>query len=183
MTEVILDLAEGNDARRGTGAARRAGRRLDDAFGHRTSASARQPLSRPFTGRRTPRHQASARRGSSVGILQTVLDTAPQILDHVSSNRDLYPHSEALAALIPAYRDARAVTRGSSLEMTRGQPLTDAEIRVLAKLAENLTYSQAASELYVSINTVKTHLKHAYMKLGVTSRRSAISRAMTLELI
>ncbi len=183
VTEVILDLAEGNDA-----AAEHA---LNDApaVGATTRADIELQLLRANLSLiRSPADAPHVIRQAldaahRLGYLQTVLDTAPQVLDHVSANRDLYPHSEALATLIPAYREARAVTRGSSLDAARGQPLTDAEIRVLAKLAENLTYSQATSELYVSINTVKTHLKHAYMKLGVTSRRSAISRATTLELI
>ena len=63
------------------------------------------------------------------------------------------------------------------------EPLTDAEIRVLARLAEHLSYRDIASELYVSLNTVKTHLSHIYIKLGVSSRSSAISRAATLGLL
>ncbi len=183
VTEVILDLAEGDNA------AAELALRDAPAIGSTTRSDVELQLLRAnLTLVRSPADAPHVIRRAldaahRLGYIQTVLDTAPQVLDHVSSNRDLYPHSEALAALVPAYREARAVTRGSPVETTRGQPLTDAEIRVLAKLAENLTYSQAASELYVSINTVKTHLKHAYMKLGVTSRRSAISRAMTLELI
>ena len=43
-------------------------------------------------------------------------------------------------------------------------------MRVLEKLSERLTYTEIAADLYLSLNTVKTHLRHAYMKLGVTSR-------------
>ena len=51
---------------------------------------------------------------------------------------------------------------------------------MLEKLAERLTYTEIASELYLSPNTVKTHLRHIYMKLGATSRSSAIKRATSL---
>jgi len=116
------------------------------------------------------------------GYVQTVLDTAPQLLGHVSANPDLYPHSDSRSTLVAAYLDARALARSHPRE-NAAVSLTDAELRVLAKLAEHLTYSQTASELYVSVNTVKTHVKNAYMKLGVTSRGEAISRATALELL
>jgi LuxR family maltose regulon positive regulatory protein len=54
---------------------------------------------------------------------------------------------------------------------------------VLAKLAEHLSYVEMATALHLSLNTVKTHLRHSYMKLGVTSRSSAIARATTLGLL
>ena len=54
---------------------------------------------------------------------------------------------------------------------------------MLEKLSERLTYTEIASELYLSLNTVKTHLRHAYMKLGATSRSSAIKRAASLGIL
>ena len=50
-------------------------------------------------------------------------------------------------------------------------------------IAERLTYSEIAADLYLSLNTVKTHLRHAYMKLGVTSRSSAVKRATSLGIL
>ena len=63
------------------------------------------------------------------------------------------------------------------------EPLTAAELRVLEKLPERLTYTEIAAELYLSLNTVKTHLRHTYMKLGVTSRSSAVRRATSLGIL
>ena len=54
---------------------------------------------------------------------------------------------------------------------------------MLEKLAERLTYAEMAAELYLSLNTVKTHLRRAYMKLGATSRSSAIKRATSLGIL
>ena len=54
---------------------------------------------------------------------------------------------------------------------------------MLELLPGRLTYTEMAAELYVSPNTVKTHLRHAYTKLGVTSRSSAIKRATMLGIL
>jgi LuxR family transcriptional regulator, maltose regulon positive regulatory protein len=61
-------------------------------------------------------------------------------------------------------------------------PLTEAELRVL-KLLPTSSYLQIATALYVSRNTVKTHLRAVYQKLGVASRSEAIKRAVDLHLL
>ena len=116
------------------------------------------------------------------GFLQTVLDTAPQLVDDVVARADLYPAAGNLRPLIAAHLDARA-TAGANPRRQSVVPLTEAEMRVLATLAEHYTLSETAKELSVSINTVRTHTRHAYMKLGVNSRSEAISRATVLGLI
>lgn len=55
--------------------------------------------------------------------------------------------------------------------------LTDTERRVLQLLPKHLTESQMAEQLFVSRNTVKTHLKSVYRKLEVSSRADAVQRA------
>jgi LuxR family maltose regulon positive regulatory protein len=52
--------------------------------------------------------------------------------------------------------------------------LTPAEMRVLRLLPSHLSYRQIADELIVSPNTVKTQVRSAYMKLGVSSRHEAV---------
>jgi LuxR family transcriptional regulator, maltose regulon positive regulatory protein len=61
-------------------------------------------------------------------------------------------------------------------------PLTDAELRVL-KLLPTTSYVQMAATLYISVNTVKTHLRSIYQKLGASSRAVAIQRAVELRLL
>jgi len=117
------------------------------------------------------------------GFLQTVLDTAPQLVDHVIANSHLYPRTEQLRALISAGLKARKLTAPAPRQSKLHDPLTAAEIRVLKKLPEQLSYVEMASDLYVSLNTVKTHLRHAYTKLGATSRSSAIKRATLLGIL
>lgn len=64
-----------------------------------------------------------------------------------------------------------------------GPPLTDREQQVLRQLPSRLSNIEIAAALYVSENTVKSHLKSIYRKLGVRTRRDAISRARTLGLL
>ena len=117
------------------------------------------------------------------GFAQTVVDTAPQLVEHVIANSHLYPRTRQLTALITAGVKARKRAAPASRPGKLIDPLTAAELRVLEKLAERLTYTEMASELYLSPNTVKTHLRHAYMKLGVTSRSSAVKRATSLGIL
>jgi LuxR family transcriptional regulator, maltose regulon positive regulatory protein len=56
-------------------------------------------------------------------------------------------------------------------------PLTGSELAVLRFLPSHLTNQEIAESLFLSINTVKTHLRSVYRKLGVTTRRQAISAA------
>jgi LuxR family maltose regulon positive regulatory protein len=63
------------------------------------------------------------------------------------------------------------------------EPLTESETRVLRYLPTNLSKREIADELYVSVNTVKTHVKHLYAKLDVQTRRRAVERARELGLL
>ena len=63
------------------------------------------------------------------------------------------------------------------------EPLRDSEIRVLRYLPTNLTAPEIASELYVSRNTVKTHMRNLYTKLGTHRRAEAVERVRALGLL
>ena len=62
-------------------------------------------------------------------------------------------------------------------------PLTSSEVAVLRLLPSYLTNQEIAEQLFLSVNTVKTHLRSSYHKLGVTSRREAIARGRRLRLL
>jgi LuxR family maltose regulon positive regulatory protein len=61
--------------------------------------------------------------------------------------------------------------------------LTEGELRVLRYLSSNFTAPEIGAELYLSVNTVKTHMRHIYEKLGVRRRTDAIERAHALGLV
>jgi LuxR family transcriptional regulator, maltose regulon positive regulatory protein len=90
-------------------------------------------------------------------------------------------HRSLVAELIAAF-DRRApkvaVTRAELLE-----PLSEREQAVLRFLPTLMSNAEIAGELFVSGNTVKTHLKSIYRKLGVSRRRDAVERARALDLL
>ena len=61
--------------------------------------------------------------------------------------------------------------------------LTETELRVLRFLPTNLSRPEIARELYLSVNTVNTHLRNVYAKLDARDRSSAVERARELRLI
>jgi LuxR family transcriptional regulator, maltose regulon positive regulatory protein len=63
------------------------------------------------------------------------------------------------------------------------ESLTPREHQVLRYLPRPLTNEEIAAEMFVSLNTVKTHLKSVYRKLGATSRSEVVDRARTLDLL
>jgi DNA-binding CsgD family transcriptional regulator len=63
------------------------------------------------------------------------------------------------------------------------ETLTHGETRVLHYLPTNLSAREIADELYLSVNTVKTHQRHLYQKLGARSRTQAVEQARALGLL
>jgi len=63
------------------------------------------------------------------------------------------------------------------------EPLTARELEVLIHVSDMLDTAEVASEMYISVNTVKTHLRNIYRKLATSHRNEAVRRARQLELI
>jgi LuxR family maltose regulon positive regulatory protein len=63
------------------------------------------------------------------------------------------------------------------------EPLTDRELEVLHLIAKGLTYNEIASQIMVSLNTVRTHVKNIYSKLFVHKRSQAIAKAKELNIL
>ena len=63
------------------------------------------------------------------------------------------------------------------------EQLTERELLVLRYLPSRLSNADIAARLYVSINTLKTHIKNIYRKLEVGDRGEAIARAEELGLL
>ena len=75
------------------------------------------------------------------------------------------------------------VPQGAAPAARDSVPLTDSERAVLRFLPSHMTNEEISQALFLSINTVKTHLRSAYRKLGVSSRREAIARGRRLGLL
>jgi len=73
--------------------------------------------------------------------------------------------------------------RGPGQSAAAPVPLTSSELAVLRFLPSHMTNQEIADALFLSINTVKTHLRSVYRKLGVRTRRQAIARGGKLGLL
>jgi len=111
----------------------------------------------------------------------------PFALTDAAELLDVLPrHETAHAALLADIVD---VLRGTSSPPTAQESLvhpdelSPSELRVLRYLPTNMTRPEIARELYVSINTVNTHIRNIYSKLGARGRSSAVQRARELRLL
>jgi LuxR family maltose regulon positive regulatory protein len=66
---------------------------------------------------------------------------------------------------------------------TLAEPLTDRELKILRYLPTMLSNAEIGAETFVSLNTVKTHLRSIYRKLDAGNRADAVQRARTLGLL
>lgn len=71
----------------------------------------------------------------------------------------------------------------TSFQKNIKSPLTKRETEILKRLSEGLTREQTASELFINLNTVRTHVKNIYRKLKVTSKLEAITVAKKMRVI
>jgi LuxR family maltose regulon positive regulatory protein len=81
-------------------------------------------------------------------------------------------------------RRLREVSAGPAVhDLTGADDLTAAELNVLRLLGSDLSQRELASELQLSFNTIKTHIRSIYRKLGVATRGQAVARARSLSLL
>jgi len=109
-------------------------------------------------------HEALGRSGEAARLFDEVHDIVEAMPDPGDLRRTVQE----------AGRGARR--KGSRL----GEELTEREVEVLALLAAGLTAREAANRLFVSFNTVHSHVRTIYRKLGVGSRQEAVGRAREL---
>ena len=88
-------------------------------------------------------------------------------------------HGALLADILDLLRGAPAPSTDQE-PLSQPEELSPSEFRVLRYLPTNLTRPEIARELYVSINTVNTHMRNIYSKLGSHDRSSAVQRARQL---
>ena len=105
--------------------------------------------------------------------------------------------SRELLEALPRYETAHAALLADILDVLHGsstaakeqsssppaEELSPSELRVLRYLPTNLSRPEIAGELSVSVNTVSTHLRNIYAKLGADDRSAAVHRARELRLL
>ncbi|MCW2933356.1 MAG: LuxR family transcriptional regulator [Actinomycetia bacterium] len=91
-------------------------------------------------------------------------------------------HAALVADILDAVRDGAPATATTPAPVL-AEALSPSELRVLRYLPTNLTRPEIAGELSVSVNTVSTHIRKIYAKLGATDRSTAVQRGRELRLL
>ena len=110
--------------------------------------------------------------------------STPVVLVLVTLGEDRSPRvpDGVIAAGLHLAGGDSAATAGEAPPMPVGA-LTERERTVLHYLPSLMTYEEIASDLYVSVNTVKSHVNGIFRKLGVSGRRQAVRTARELQLL
>jgi LuxR family maltose regulon positive regulatory protein len=187
----------------------RAGARITTAAVHLAAGNPQQAVEdlAPVIGRQvTALHPAWAALEASLfdaaareqlGDRRAAEESIERALDLAEPDGAILPFAlvpvRDLLARHPRDRTAHASLLSTILDMLAGSSpeepaplldeLSEAELRVLRYLPSNLKAPEIASELYVSPNTVRTHLRHIYAKLHAHTRSEAVSRARELGLL
>jgi LuxR family maltose regulon positive regulatory protein len=137
----------------------------------------------------------------SLGDSTTAAASAESALAAAEPDRLMFPFAMTRAAevlgALPRHETAHGALLADIADLLRGEPapsvdrtrlsqleeLSPSELRVLRFLPTNLTRPEIAGELYVSINTVNTHIRNIYSKLGARDRSSAVALARELRLL
>jgi LuxR family transcriptional regulator, maltose regulon positive regulatory protein len=107
-----------------------------------------------------------------------LLDAAPGLLDR--HRRLGTAHAVFISEILNVLSGSEA---HSGLPPRLIEPLSQSEVRVLRYLPTQMSAPEIADQLYLSVNTVKTHMRHVYDKLGAHRRHEAVEQARALGLL
>jgi LuxR family maltose regulon positive regulatory protein len=115
-------------------------------------------------------------------LVRTIIDMGPGLADlfamlPVGQGHDDYVQSITFAA------ETTILTTTPAGLAPLPDPLTEREQMVLRYLSSRLTYKEISSLLYVSLNTLKSHVRAVYRKLDVDSREDAVKAGRALHLL
>jgi LuxR family maltose regulon positive regulatory protein len=113
-------------------------------------------------------------------LLPFLLHPTPELLERHLRLRTT--HASLISEILNLL-SGHAPTAGPSDAAQLHEPLSESELRVLRYLPTNLRGPEIAAELFVSLNTIRSHLRNIYAKLGVHSRTEAVNRARELGLL
>ncbi|MFE7894495.1 LuxR C-terminal-related transcriptional regulator [Streptomyces sp. NPDC057412] len=124
-----------------------------------------------------------AQAAHTAGDTATARRLVAQAVAEARHERLRRPFREAGPWIEPYLADARAAGPDRGALPFPVEPLSRRERDVLLRLAQMMSTEDIAADLYVSVNTVKTHLKSVYRKLAVNRRNDAVRRARELDLL
>lgn len=137
----------------------------------------------------------------ALGDRNAAATAAEAALAAAEPDRLIFPfamnNAAELLATLPRHQTAHGALLADVADLLRGRPapridperlpqpeeLSTSELRVLRYLPTNMTRPEIARALYVSVNTVNTHMRNIYSKLGAHDRSSAVQRASELRLL
>ena len=126
--------------------------------------------------------QEALRLAEPQGFRRLFLDKGPPLAALLRQIRQRGVFPDYASQLLAAFQELEAAELESPSQPLI-EPLSARELEFLQLLARQQTNAEIAQTLVVSLNTVKTHLQHIYGKLGVHSRKTAVSRARELGLL
>jgi LuxR family transcriptional regulator, maltose regulon positive regulatory protein len=124
--------------------------------------------------------QALDRAAPESLLFPFLYDPAPELLDR--HRRHGTAHAGLITEILNVLAGRKPGSPSAGPQHLR-EPLSHAEARVLRYLPTKLSAPEIADELYLSVNTVKTHMRHLYDKLGAHRRHEAVEQARTLGLL
>jgi LuxR family transcriptional regulator, maltose regulon positive regulatory protein len=133
------------------------------------------------------RHAAAAAAEAALSAAEPDRILFPFAMTEAAELLDVLPHHETSHGSLRS--DIVDLLRGTSAlgtdreALSHSDELSPSELRVLGYLPTNLTRSEIAQSLHVSINTVNTHIRNVYAKLGAGDRSAAVQRARQLRLL
>jgi LuxR family maltose regulon positive regulatory protein len=149
---------------------------------HLTNALISYRMGDPAQGRRSL--ECAVHLGEPEGYRLPFIQARAWIQAALHHDPDLAGTCRQLTAPGRPHRDQTALPAGATPPApVITEQLSDREREVLQRASAMLSTEEIASELYISINTVKTHLRNTYRKLGATGRGEAVRRARQLGLI
>ena len=120
---------------------------------------------------------------AQVRVARSRLTSAASDLKRARAMIEEFPDPGRLPAIASTLEQHLATARASVGNGRVAESPSEAELAVLRCLATGLSRREIGAQLYISLNTVKTHNRELYRKLGATSRAEAVARGEALGLL
>ena len=127
--------------------------------------------------------------GEPGGFIRNFVDMGPQMADLLKRVIEKAVNADYAGEILKAFEDDKPVKvqdvpdSPSRPPQPLVEPLTNREIEILELLARRLQNKEIADKLFISPETVKSHLTNIYQKLNVRNRRHAVEKAKNLGIL